>query len=138
MALAPGSWPDPLTHAVRISNKYLLKPVMIRLAGRKGFYAAAIGHAGRRSGKQYSTPVVADRVADGFVIPLPYGTQVDWLQNVLTAGRATITVEGHSYDVVDPEIIDAEAALPMLPPGRQRMFSRVGVENFLKVNLVPA
>ncbi|HUH69305.1 MAG TPA: nitroreductase, partial [Mycobacterium sp.] len=56
---------------------------MLRLAGRKHWYASAIRHAGRRSGKQYATPVVADRVADGFVIPLPYGTRVDWLQNVL-------------------------------------------------------
>ena len=28
-------------------------------------YAAAIRHTGRRSGKQYTTPVVVERVADG-------------------------------------------------------------------------
>lgn len=135
MALAPESWPSPLLHAIRISNKYLLNPVMRTLAGRKGWYAAAIEHTGRRSGKHYSTPVVAERVEDGFVIPLPYGTRVDWLQNVLASGRATLSVEGQRYDVVDPTIIDAAEALPMLPARRGQTLERVGVTNFLKVHV---
>jgi deazaflavin-dependent oxidoreductase (nitroreductase family) len=80
-----------IRNAVRVFNKY----------------AAVIRHIGRRSGKTYATPVVADRVTDGFILPLPYGTRVDWLRNVLAAGRATIQVSGHAYDVVEPEIIDA-------------------------------
>ena len=106
---------------------------MLRLAGDKHWYAAAIQHTGRRSGKQYATPVVAERVTDGFVIPLPYGTGVDWLQNVLAAGRATISSQGESYDVVQPEIIDAAAALPALSPRRQRTFQRVGIEQYLRI-----
>lgn len=93
---------------------------MMRLAGRKHWYAAAIWHTGRRSGNQYATPVVADRAEDGFIIPLPYGVRVNWLQNVLAAGRATISVQGESYDVVEPKIIDAAAALPALSPRRRR------------------
>jgi deazaflavin-dependent oxidoreductase (nitroreductase family) len=133
MALAPGSWPNPLLKAVRTSNRYLLNPLMLRLAGHKHWYAAAIRHTGRRSGKQYTTPVVAERVADGFVIPLPYGTRVDWLQNVLAAGRATISSQGESYDVAEPEVIDAAAALPVLSTQRRRTFQRVGIEHYLKL-----
>jgi hypothetical protein len=40
-----------------------------------------------RSGKDYATPVVADHVGDGIILPLPYGTGVDWLSSVLAAGR---------------------------------------------------
>ena len=132
-ALTPGSWPSPLLNAVRTSNRYLLNPLMLRLAGHKRWYAAAIQHTGRRSGRRYATPVVAERVTDGFVIPLPYGTGVDWLQNVLAAGRATISSQGESYDVVQPEIIDAAAALPALSPRRQRTFQRVGIEQYLRI-----
>jgi deazaflavin-dependent oxidoreductase (nitroreductase family) len=131
MTLAPGSWPAPLLKAVRTSNKYLLNPLMSRLAGRKNWYAAAITHTGRRSGKRYTTPVVADRIADGFVIPLPYGTDVDWLQNVRAAGRATISSDGENYEVVQPEIIDAATALPMLSAQRRRTFERVGIDAYL-------
>lgn len=136
--LAPGSWPTPLLNAVRASNKHLLNPLMLRLAGHKHWYAAAIRHTGRRSGKQYATPVVVERVPDGFVIPLPYGPRVDWLQNVLAAGRATVSSQGESYDVAQPEIIDAAAALPLLSDQRRRTFQRVGIEQYLKVKDQPA
>jgi deazaflavin-dependent oxidoreductase (nitroreductase family) len=131
MTLAPGSWPTPLLNAIRASNKYLLNPLMVQLAGHKHWYAAAIKHTGRRSGKQYTTPVVAERIADGFVIPLPYGTDVDWLQNVRAAGRATISSQGEDYEVIQPEIIDAATALPLLSAQRRRTFERVGIDGYL-------
>jgi deazaflavin-dependent oxidoreductase (nitroreductase family) len=120
VALAPGTWSRPLLRAVRVSNKYLLNPLMRTLAGRKNGYAAAIRHTGRKSGKQYSTPVGAERVQDGFIIPLGYGTQVDWLQNVIAAGRATVSAKGETHDVTEPEVIDAATALPRLSPRRRR------------------
>ena len=86
----------PLKNAVRVFNKHVLNPAMLTLAGRKHWYAAVIRHTGRRSGKSYATPVVADRVADGFILPLPYGTGVDWLRNVLAAGSATIVTSAPS------------------------------------------
>ena len=133
MTLAPGSWPTPLLNAVRASNKYLLNPLMVQLAGHKHWYAAAIKHTGRRSGKQYTTPVVAERIADGFVIPLPYGTDVDWLRNIRAAGRATISSQGKDYELVEPEIIDAATALPMLSAPRRRTFERVGIDGYLRL-----
>ena len=59
---------------VRVFNKHVLNPVMMLVAGQKYWFAGVIEHTGRRSGKKYSTPVVIDRVGDGFIIPLPYGT----------------------------------------------------------------
>ncbi|NKY31876.1 nitroreductase family deazaflavin-dependent oxidoreductase [Nocardia speluncae] len=136
MALAPGTWPRPLLRAIRISNKYLLNPVMGAFAGQKNSYAAAIRHTGRKSGRQYSTPIGADRVQDGFIIPLAYGTRVDWLQNMLATGQATMSVEGETRDVTEPEVIDAATALPMLSSKRRRTFERIGIAQFLRVKLV--
>jgi deazaflavin-dependent oxidoreductase (nitroreductase family) len=126
---------SPVRDAVRIFNKHVLNPAMMHLAGRKHWYAGVIRHTGRRSGRSYATPVVADRVADGFILPLPYGTGVDWLRNVLEAGTATVTVGGQTYYVVGPEIIDAAAALPQLSERRRRAFARFGIDNFVKVRL---
>lgn len=119
----------------RTFNKFVLNPVMMLLAGRKHWYAAVISHTGRHSGKKYATPVVADRVRGGFILPLPYGTGVDWLRNVLASGQATITIGGHAFDVVDPEIIDAAVAAPELSPRRRRAFERFGISNFVKLGL---
>lgn len=117
---------------VRRFNKHVLNPVMLRLAGRKHWYAAVIRHAGRRSGRSYATPVVADRVTDGFIIPLPYGSDVDWLRNAMAAGTATITVAGRSYDVSRPRVIDAATAAPQLPSSRRRMLQAWGIDSFVK------
>ena len=122
-----------MLRAIRTFNKYVLNPIMISRAGRKNSYAAAIGHTGRKSGKQYSTPVGAERTQDGFLIPLGYGAQVDWLRNVLAAGRATISADGETQDVTGPELIDAATALPMLPSSRRRRFERLGIEQYLYV-----
>lgn len=126
---------NPVRDAVRTFNKYVLNPAMLLLAGRKYWYAAVIRHTGRRSGKNYATPVVADRVADGFVIPLPYGTHVDWLRNVRSSGQATITVGGQTYDVVEPKIIDMATAGPQLSSRRRRTFQRFGIGEYVKFQL---
>src|SRR6185312_2900042 len=125
----------PVRDAVRTFNKYVLNPAMLHLAGRKHWYAAVMRHSGRRSGRSYATPVVADRVTDGFVVPLPYGTSVDWLRNVRAAGRASVTVNGRTYNVVEPEIIDAATAGPQLSARRRRAFRRFHIDNYLKVKL---
>jgi deazaflavin-dependent oxidoreductase (nitroreductase family) len=131
----PNDTMTPARNAVRTFNKYLLNPVMMLLAGRKHWYAAVIRHTGRRSGKHYATPVVADRVADGFILPLPYGTGVDWLRNVIAAGQTTITVSGQTYEVAEPEIIDSASAAPQLSPKRRRAFQRFGIGSFVKLRL---
>ncbi|MBB2770982.1 MULTISPECIES: nitroreductase family deazaflavin-dependent oxidoreductase [Mycolicibacterium] len=123
---------------VRTFNKYVLNPVMRLPAGRKHWYASVIRHTGRRSGKTYTTPVVAEQVADGFVIPLPYGTDVDWLRNVVTAGRATIVSGGRTVEVVDPQVIDAATAAPHLSARRRRTFERFGIERFVRLMAAPA
>jgi hypothetical protein len=76
---------------------------------------------------------LADRMQDGFLIPLPYGTRVDWLQNVFAAGATTLSVDGETHDVAEPEVVDAVTAVPMLSPRQRRTFQRVGITHYLKV-----
>lgn len=129
---------SPVKNAVRKFNKHVLNPAMLLLAGRRHWYAAVLRHTGRNSGRSYATPVVAERVADGcFIVPLPYGTRVDWLLNVLASGHATITAAGQTYAVTDPEVIDAATAGPQLSPRRRRAFERFGVANFVRVRPAP-
>lgn len=117
--------------AVRVFNKHVLNPAMLLVAGRRHWYAAVIHHTGRRTGRRYSTPVVAERTPGGVIIPLPYGTDVDWLRNAEAAGRAGVTVHGESIDLVDPRVIDAATASTQLSARRRRAFRRFGVEHFV-------
>lgn len=135
MGIAPESWPSPFQSLIRTSNKYLLNPLMLRLAGQRYWYASVVRHTGRRSGKRYSTPVVADRVGDHLIIPLPYGTQVDWVRNVITAGNATVNRKGETYQVVEPELISSTQALPLLPADRRDTFERIHIGHFLRARI---
>ena len=74
--------------------------IMLRVAGRRHWYAGVIHHTGRQTGKSYATPVVVEQSPDGIVIPLPYGADVDWLRNAIAAGHATVTVHGETFDDV--------------------------------------
>nr|WP_090343100.1 nitroreductase [Mycolicibacterium malmesburyense]CRL73898.1 deazaflavin-dependent nitroreductase family protein [Mycolicibacterium malmesburyense] len=120
---------------VRTFNKYVLNPAMMQLAGRKLWYASVIRHTGRRSGRHYATPVVADRIDDGFIIPLPYGTDVDWLRNVQASGEAIVTSRGRNYNLVEPRIINARTAGKLLS-SRRRAYECFGIDDFLRLNRV--
>jgi deazaflavin-dependent oxidoreductase (nitroreductase family) len=119
---------------VRVFNKRVLNPVMRLVAGQKHWYAGVIEYPGRLSGKSHATPVVIERVTDGFIIPLPYGKTADWVHNVLAAGRATLRVHGETYHAVEPEIIDAATAFRQLSPRRQREFGRFQIRDYLKMH----
>lgn len=123
---------------VRTFNKHILNPAMMKLAGKQHWYAAVIKHKGRRSGKEYATPVVAVPVkGGGFVIPLPYGEEVDWLKNVLAAGRAQIEAKGAAYAVAEPEVVSAAAAFPLLDERHRQAWRLFGIERFLIVKRHP-
>jgi deazaflavin-dependent oxidoreductase (nitroreductase family) len=126
-----------LLDRVRVFNRRILNPVMARLAGRRYWYASLIRHQGRRSGREYVTPVVATPAEDSFVIPLPYGEGVDWLKNVLAAGGATIEAKGKTCAVVEPEVMGAADAFPLLDERRRRTWRLFGIERFLMVKRLP-
>jgi deazaflavin-dependent oxidoreductase (nitroreductase family) len=76
---------------------------------------AVLRHVGRKSGKQYRTPVVAFRSAAGFVVPMTYGRDVDWARNIVSAGECEIVQAGQRARVHNPRIVGFKAAEPHLP-----------------------
>ena len=104
------------------------------LAGRRwNPIFALILHRGRRWGRVYQTPVAARRVADGFLIALAFGAQVDWHRNLEAAGGGVIRWRGRDYKVSGPEMIDADEALPTFDPV-QRLFLRLaGIDGYIRV-----
>lgn len=95
-------------------NKYVSNPVMLRFSGRSGV-SAIVHHVGRRSGTPYATPVIAHQSHQDVIIPLPYGTEVDWLRNVLAAGQAVVDLEGRSLRVEEPAVVDIDDVIGLLP-----------------------
>jgi deazaflavin-dependent oxidoreductase (nitroreductase family) len=134
-ALVFRSRPNGLIRAVSAFNKRILNPAMLRFAGKKSFYAAALHHTGRSSGRRYVTPVRAESIHDGVLIPLPYGKDVDWLQNVLSAGSAELVAHGTTMAADHPTIIPAAEARRHLTPQMWRTYRTFGVEEFLRLTV---
>ena len=76
---------------------------------------AVVHHVGRRSGRRYRTPVVAFHTADGFVIPMTYGRDVDWARNLRAAGGGELVQMGRRISLRNPRIVDGERARSRLP-----------------------
>jgi deazaflavin-dependent oxidoreductase (nitroreductase family) len=88
------------------------KRVTNRITGPLAPYLPGFGmvrHVGRTSGERHETPVNVFRRDDGFVIALTYGTQADWVRNVLAAGGCELVTRGRRHLLVDPEITHDES-----------------------------
>ena len=89
-----------------------LNRFVVRIAGDRFAPYALLRHRGRRSGRDFATPVVAFRVAGGFAIPLAFGEGSDWYRNVVAAGVGVLRWRGHEYAFVAPRMV--EPASPLL------------------------
>jgi deazaflavin-dependent oxidoreductase (nitroreductase family) len=94
---------------------------------------AILEHQGRKSGRSFRTPVVARRTADGFFIPMPFGTGTDWVRNVITTGGCAIKWKGRRYELTAPEIVDPEAAQAAFAGWQSAMFRPIGIDHFLRL-----
>ena len=116
----------------RISR--LTSPVTLPLAGRRwNPIFAVVEHRGRKTGHFYRTPVAARRSADGFIIALAFGAQVDWYRNLVAAGGGTIRWRGHVYSVTAPERVDAATVLTTFDPVQRLLLRIAGIDGYVQV-----
>ena len=112
----------------------IVNPVTRRFAGRlPGF--AILSYTGRKSGRRYHTPMNVFRHGDAYVFALTYGSDVQWVQNVLAAGACEIRTRGRVIRLVEPElIVDPAGRLMPLPV---RLFLRLNrVTKYLRMRIV--
>lgn len=82
----------------------------------QGIYApyvapwAVIHHKGRRSGRDYATPVFAWKSGNRLAVAVLYGGRSDWLRNALAAGSAEVTRRGRSYSWTGLHVVDVESS----------------------------
>jgi deazaflavin-dependent oxidoreductase (nitroreductase family) len=66
---------------------------------------AVVEHVGRRSGTVRHSPVNLFRHGDRYVIALTYGTDSQWVRNVLAAGEFTVETRGRRLHLSGPELV---------------------------------
>ena len=111
-------------------------PVSRRFAGHLPGFAILV-YVGRRSGRTYRTPINVFRHGDDYVFALTYGSDVQWVKNVLAAGGGQLETMGRKVRLIDPQLfVDPRQRLIPLPV---RLFLRLmHVTEFLSMQPAPA
>lgn len=91
-------------------------------------------HIGRTSGKRYRTPLEAHPVDGGYVFTLVYGSESDWVRNVLALGHARLTVGGQEVELDTPRLIDEEEAWRSLPDTVKRPPRLLRITEYLRMD----
>lgn len=107
-----------------VTNR-ITRPAAARLPG-----LGVVVHTGRRSGREYRTPVNVYRSPDGYAIALVYGRESDWVRNVLAAGGAELITRGRRVPLSACRIVHDEARSPV-PRPVAAVLRRLDVADFL-------
>jgi hypothetical protein len=118
---------------IRRFNRDTLNPWMMERAGGEHWYASVVRHVGRTSGREYETPVVMHPVGEHLAIPLPYGTDVDWLENLQHAGGGIAVHKGVEYALTDPVIVSRDAISDALGPRDTVRYRVFGIDDFVQL-----
>jgi hypothetical protein len=81
--------------------------------------------------------VVAKPTGGGFAIPLPYGTDVDWLRNLQAADGGILQLDSARYRIADPRIVavDELTELPRIWRALSRLY---GIRHWLTTATIAA
>jgi deazaflavin-dependent oxidoreductase (nitroreductase family) len=125
----------PIPKAVGRWNKAGLNRVTKRIAPWMPGFGVVV-HRGRRSGKEYQTPVNVFATEDGYVLALTYGPDTDWVKNVLAAGGCELRTGGRVVRLTAPRLFHDETRRDIRPLERQ-VLRVIGVADFLSLTTVP-
>jgi deazaflavin-dependent oxidoreductase (nitroreductase family) len=114
----------------RYATRYA-DPLMRPIAGRLPTFGV-LTHRGRTTGRSYETPVNVFRRGDAYLFFLTYGSDVQWVKNVLAAGTCSVRTQGRDVTLVAPELID-DPELRLAPPFVRLVEGLAGVTEVLRM-----
>jgi deazaflavin-dependent oxidoreductase (nitroreductase family) len=123
----------PLPRSIARVNRRVTNHLLGGLAQRLPGFGVVV-HKGRTSGRQYRTPVNVFRRGDRYIIALTYGSNADWVRNVLADGGCTLETRGQTLRLSRPRLFHDEARSAVPAPVRL-VLGIVRVHDFLELTL---
>lgn len=119
----------PLSRRMARFNRIVTNNSIGRLAPwLPGF--GVVRHRGRTSGREYHTPINVFRHGDTYLVALTYGSQADWVKNVLAAGACDLQTRGRRVHLVEPRLY-TDPARKGLPASVRAFLALPNVTEFL-------
>jgi deazaflavin-dependent oxidoreductase (nitroreductase family) len=119
----------------RVATRYV-DPVLRPLARRLPAFGVVI-HRGRTSGRVYETPVNVFREGEAYLFFLTYGSDAQWVKNILAAGSCSLETRGRVVQLVEPELVTDPELRPAPQPARFIERRLAGVTQYLRMREVP-
>lgn len=116
-------------------NRKVANPAIRPLAG----WLPPLGlirHRGRVTGRDHATPALVFRTQDGLVIGVVYGTDSDWVRNVLAAGGAEVRRLGTTRAYEQARFVGGEGSR-LIPAFVRVAFRLLGVRDFVALTRTP-
>lgn len=118
---------------IRPFTTRIVNPVTRRFAGWLPWFGI-LTYRGRKSGREYRTPMNVFRRGDSYVFALTYGSDIDWVKNVMTAGECGLRTRGRDIRLVEPELFVDPKQRQM--PALIRLFLRFNrVTEFMRMRI---
>ena len=109
----------------------VVNPLTRLVAGRLPWFAI-VHQVGRRSGRRYDTPMNVFRRDGDWIFALTYGSDVNWVHNVLAAGDCTLTTRGREVRLVEPELV-VDPTRRLVPQPVRAFLGLLRVHEFLRM-----
>ena len=118
-----------------VATRYV-DPVLRPLARRLPAFGVVI-HRGRTSGRVYETPVNVFREGEAYLFFLTYGSDAQWVKNIVAAGSCSLETRGRVVQLVEPELVTDPELRPAPQPARFIERRLAGVTQYLRMREVP-
>lgn len=123
----------PAPRSLARFNRRVTNRLLGRLATRLPGFGIVV-HTGRKTQRQYRTPVNVFSRPGGYVIALTYGSNSEWVRNVLASGGCTLETRGRALRLSRPHLFHDERRCSVPAPVRLIM-GLVNVSDFLELRL---
>ncbi len=112
---------------LHVTNR-ILGPLAKRLPGM-----GIVVHTGRRTHRQYRTPVMFFRRGGKFIFALTYGRESHWVQNVLSGGSCDFETQGRTLRLSNPRLFhDPQRSVAPMP--HHLILGMLNVSDFLELS----
>jgi deazaflavin-dependent oxidoreductase (nitroreductase family) len=109
-----------------------LNPVLVRVAGNLPGFGIVI-HSGRTTGRVYRSPINVFRRGNSYIFFLTYGSDAQWVKNILAAGSCSLEARGRVVELVDPVVV-TDPELRPAPAAVRLIEGRIaGVTQYLRM-----
>lgn len=119
----------PLPHWLAPFNRQVANRLTGRLAARLPGFGVVV-HTGRKTHREYCTPVALFQRAGDYVIALAYGRDTDWVRNVLAYGGCRLETRGRQLRLSQARLFHDERRR-FLPAPVRLIFGLAGISDFV-------